>query len=209
MRSVFSMSSLSSAGGRFATGESWSLIAITLKASLPFGKYVPFGKLLTVITTTMAAPMTDALSTARELLAHDTFERDCPTRGVLDTVTSRWGTLVIAALVEGPQRFAGLRDRVDGISEKMLSQTLRALTRSGLVDRVVELTRPPQVTYSLTPRGEELAIPLCSLIHWIGANREPLLESAARYDEEERVRRGEEEAEHERLEARRSHTQHR
>ena len=74
------------------------------------------------------------------LLSADTFDEKCSTRQVLDQVTSRWGTLVLAALVTGPHRFAALRDKIGGISEKMLAQTLKQLVRAGLVERSVEAT---------------------------------------------------------------------
>jgi len=72
---------------------------------------------------------------------------------------------------------------VAGISEKMLSQTLKQLVRYGLVHRHVEPTVPPQVTYSLTMLGSELATPLCQLIHWIGQHTDDLLAAQSAYDE--------------------------
>ncbi|MER6443273.1 helix-turn-helix domain-containing protein [Streptomyces sp. NPDC001185] len=125
----------------------------------------------------------DRLQTALALLTNDTFEANCPSRKILDQVTSRWGTLVLAALVSGPHRFAALRDKVAGISEKMLSQTLKQLVRAGLVDRSVEPTVPPQVTYSLSPLGSDLATPLCQLVHWIGQHTDELLTAQRAYDD--------------------------
>lgn len=83
----------------------------------------------------------------------DAFTADCPARTVLNHVSSRWGVLILASLQEGPMRFYVLRDRIGGISEKMLSQNLRVFVRDGLIAREVEATVPPQVTYSLTPWG--------------------------------------------------------
>jgi DNA-binding HxlR family transcriptional regulator len=125
---------------------------------------------------------TERLRTALTLLAADTFEQNCPSRQILDQVTTRWGTLVLAALVAGPHRYAALRDKVAGISEKMLSQTLKQLVRAGLVHRDVEPTVPPQVTYSLTELGSDLATPLCQLIHWIGQHSDELLAAQRSYD---------------------------
>jgi DNA-binding HxlR family transcriptional regulator len=122
------------------------------------------------------------LQTARTLLANDTFTDNCPTRAMLDQITNRWSTLILAALVLGPHRYAALRRRVDGISEKMLSQNLKALTRAGLVHRDVEPTVPPQVTYSLTPLGRDLATPLCALINWVGTHADQLLGAQAQPD---------------------------
>ena len=124
----------------------------------------------------------ERLATALALLANDTFEANCPSRKILEQVTSRWGTLVLAALVEGPHRFAALHEKVAGISEKMLSQTLKQLVRAGLVDRSVRETVPPQVTYSLTVLGSDLATPLCQLIHWIGSHTDELLAAQSDYD---------------------------
>ncbi|GIG66760.1 winged helix-turn-helix transcriptional regulator [Phytomonospora endophytica] len=113
---------------------------------------------------------------------NDVFVADCPGRHVLDHVTSRWATLLIGALAEGPQRFYLLRDRIGGISEKMLSQTLRVLARDGLVAREVEPDSPPKVTYRLTPLGEELAAHLSGLIGWIAASTDDIITAQGRYD---------------------------
>lgn len=123
------------------------------------------------------------LESAYRLLAGDTFDSRCATRAIADQVTTRWGTLVIAALITGPHRFSQLHQRVGGISQKMLSQNLKSLARAGLVDRQVEPTTPPQVTYSLTPLGESLAEPLCGLLTWFGAHTDALLEAQRRYDD--------------------------
>ncbi|MEV1012021.1 helix-turn-helix domain-containing protein [Streptomyces sp. NPDC049881] len=111
--------------------------------------------------------------------AGDAFRSDCPGRTVLDHVTSRWGVLIVACLRDGPLRFYEVRDRVGGISEKMLSQNLRLLGRDGLVAREVEPALPPKVSYSLTPLGQELAEPLQGLIDWISA-RTPVIVAAQR-----------------------------
>ncbi|QFG23350.1 helix-turn-helix domain-containing protein [Actinomadura sp. WMMB 499] len=97
----------------------------------------------------------------------DVFRRDCPARVVLDHVTGRWGVLVLTALDGGDLRFFELRNRIEGISEKMLSQTLRTLVRDGLVERTVEPTVPPKVTYGLTELGRGIGVPLRGLTGWI------------------------------------------
>lgn len=125
---------------------------------------------------------TQRLAAARTLLAADTFERDCPTRAVMDQVTSRWATLILAALTDGPQRFSALQSRIGGISQKMLSQNLKVLVRNGLVDRSVEATVPPQVTYTLTALGTDLTGPLCALIHWFGRHAGQLTRAQAEHD---------------------------
>jgi len=94
----------------------------------------------------------------------------CPSRGVLDHVTSRWGVLVLVALREGTHRFSELRRRVGGVSEKMLSQTLQALEADGFVRRELFPEIPPRVEYSLTPLGEEVAVRVEALAAWIEGN---------------------------------------
>ncbi|MBT2235640.1 helix-turn-helix domain-containing protein [Nonomuraea sp. NEAU-A123] len=102
-----------------------------------------------------------------ENLVADVFSRKCTSRTVLETITGRWAILALAALHEGSYRFNALRRRVDGVSEKMLSQTLQALERDGMVLRVAEHTIPPRVEYSLTPLGREAAEHLVPLISWL------------------------------------------
>ena len=82
---------------------------------------------------------------------------DCPTRMILDTVTSRWGSLVLVLLLTSSYRFSELAYRIGGVSEKMLAQTLRALEEDGFVLRTVHATKPPKVEYSLTPLGRQVA----------------------------------------------------
>jgi DNA-binding HxlR family transcriptional regulator len=94
----------------------------------------------------------------------DVFSTMCPSREVLEHVMSRWGSLTLAALTAEPARFGELRRRVDGISEKMLSQTLKALEADGLVSRRVQSTLPPHVDYALTPSGEQVATAVKALI---------------------------------------------
>lgn len=126
---------------------------------------------------------TQQLDTALKLLADNTFEHGCPTRAIMDQVTTRWSTLILAALVNGPRRFSALHAKVGGISQKMLSQNLKALVRAGLVERSVKPTVPPQVTYTLTDLGVGVTGPLCALIHWFGAHTQELLEAQIRYDD--------------------------
>ncbi|MFB4283910.1 winged helix-turn-helix transcriptional regulator [Nonomuraea sp. MTCD27] len=115
-------------------------------------------------------------------LPAEIFGRDCPTRPVMAQVTGRWGALIIAALAPGPMRFSGLHQHIGGISQKMLSQYLKSLVRYGLVERLVEPTIPPQVTYSLTPLGQSLAQQLCTLLSWFTANTPALEAAQQRYD---------------------------
>ncbi|MFC5824812.1 winged helix-turn-helix transcriptional regulator [Nonomuraea insulae] len=112
----------------------------------------------------------------------DLFAVDCSGRQVLEHLTSRWGVLVLVALKDGPLRFHRLRDRIEGISEKMLSQNLRVLVRDGMLDRFVEPTSPPKVTYSLTPLGREAVGHLCGLVEWITRSAERILATQAEHD---------------------------
>ncbi|MER6202928.1 helix-turn-helix domain-containing protein [Streptomyces sp. NPDC001586] len=94
---------------------------------------------------------------------YDVFHTDCPARDVVDHVTSRWGVWVLISLRSSDLRFYELRQSIQGISEKMLAQTLRALVQDGLVWREVEPTTPPQVTYGLTEFGRDIGEPLTEL----------------------------------------------
>jgi DNA-binding HxlR family transcriptional regulator len=100
-------------------------------------------------------------------LAPDVFKRACPSRLVLEHVTSRWGVLVLGALTERTYRFAELRRRLDGVSEKMLAQTVRVLERDGLVLRTAYAEVPPRVDYRLTDRGQEVADLVTELVNWV------------------------------------------
>ena len=117
-------------------------------------------------------------------LAYDVFARACPSRGTLEHVTGRWGSLTLGALYDGTFRFNELRRRVDGVSEKMLSQTLHALERDGLVHRDAQPTNPPRVDYRLTPLGREIADRLIGLNELV-EGRMPQVEAAREsYDAE-------------------------
>ncbi|XXF81697.1 helix-turn-helix domain-containing protein [Myxococcaceae bacterium GXIMD 01537] len=103
----------------------------------------------------------------------------CPSRGVLDHVTSRWGVLVLVALREGTHRFSELRRKVGGVSEKMLAQTLQALEGDGFVLREVYPVIPPRVDYSLTPMGREVAERVLGLAVWIEDNMPRIADARA------------------------------
>ena len=115
-------------------------------------------------------------------LPFNVFAKACPSRGTLEHVTGRWGALTLGALFEGSLRFNELRRRVDGVSEKMLSQTLHALERDGLVHREAQPTNPPRVDYELTPLGRQVAERLLDLIHLVEGRMDDVLASRERYD---------------------------
>ena len=111
------------------------------------------------------------------------LQQDCLWRDVFHHVTSRWGILVLIALSGGPLRFYLLRDEVEGVSEKMLSQTLKLLIRDGLVLRSVEPSVPPKVSYELTTMGHGLAARLSGVSSWIGDHIPDLARARLRFDQ--------------------------
>jgi DNA-binding HxlR family transcriptional regulator len=98
-----------------------------------------------------------APSLADRMQRGDLFTEKCPSREVLKHVTSRWGVLLLVALLSGTQRFSDLRRKVNGISEKMLAQTLQWLESDGFVERISYPVVPPHVEYTLTQSGTEIA----------------------------------------------------
>ena len=98
------------------------------------------------------------------------FAEACRSRDVLKHLTSRWGVLVLIALLDGTHRFSELRRRIGGVSERMLAQTLQWLEEDGIVDRVAYPVVPPHVEYSLTPLGQEAAGKVRELADWIELN---------------------------------------
>ncbi|MGW1739858.1 winged helix-turn-helix transcriptional regulator [Nocardia sp. NPDC001965] len=121
--------------------------------------------------------------TANSELPFDVFARACPSRPVLEHLTGRWGTLVLAGLADGPLRFGDLRRRIDGVSEKMLAQTLQQLERDGFVHREVHRAIPPHVEYSLTDLGSETAPRLLELITFLEARMPEVLRAQQRHAE--------------------------
>jgi DNA-binding HxlR family transcriptional regulator len=95
---------------------------------------------------------------------------DCPSRVVLQHVTSRWGTLVLITLATGTHRFSALRRQIGGVSERMLAQTLHQLEADGFVHRHAHGVVPPRVDYALTPLGREVASHVVALSGWIEAH---------------------------------------
>ncbi|MFB7980393.1 winged helix-turn-helix transcriptional regulator [Streptomyces vinaceus] len=106
----------------------------------------------------------------------------CPSRGVLEHVTSRWGVLVLAALVERSYRFSELRREVGGVSEKMLAQTLQTLERDGFLLRDAKPVIPPRVDYSLTELGREAAEQVYALARWTERRTADVQAARAAYD---------------------------
>ena len=105
------------------------------------------------------------------------FSEKCPSREVLKHVTSRWGGLVLVALLGGTHRFSDLRRKIGGVSEKMLAQTLQWLEGDGFVLRTAYPVVPPHVEYSLTPLGLEVAQRVEGLADWIEENVPRIMQS--------------------------------
>ena len=100
----------------------------------------------------------------------DVLAAACPSRAVLQHVTSRWGILILLVLMRGTHRFSELRCKVGGVSEKMLVQSLRALDSDGFVHRQSYADLPLRVEYSLTSLGVEVAMHVEALTDWIEGN---------------------------------------
>ena len=112
----------------------------------------------------------------------DVLDADCPSRQVLDRIADKWTALIIRVLADGTHRFGQLQRRVGGISQKMLTQTLRELERDGLVERTVHPVVPPHVEYRLTPLGRSLRQPLDAICAWAEAHLAQMLAARARSD---------------------------
>lgn len=108
----------------------------------------------------------------------------CPVREVLDRVGDKWSVLIIVMLGQRTHRYSELDRAIDGISQRMLTLTLRALVRDGLVERAVHASVPPRVDYTLTELGHTLLEPLTALDRWANAHREDIRAARARHDRE-------------------------
>jgi DNA-binding HxlR family transcriptional regulator len=105
--------------------------------------------------------MDDSLTTQPNVL-----DQNCESRQALDRIADKWTCLVVYALADGPRRHGELRREIQGISQKMLTQTLRSMERDGLVQRTVIDVIPPHVNYALTPLGETIITPLVAICRW-------------------------------------------
>jgi len=106
----------------------------------------------------------------------------CPVRDVLDRVGDTWSLLVIINLQAAPMRFNALKRSIEGISQRMLTVTLRSLERDGLVARTVRPTTPPEVEYALTALGQSIAVPIGALGVWAAQNRDLLRDARQKFD---------------------------
>jgi DNA-binding HxlR family transcriptional regulator len=126
--------------------------------------------------------MTAAQRRASEKAEYDAFLAQCPSRQLLDRISDKWVTLVLAALESGPQRYSQLARTIAGVSQKMLTQTLRTLERDGLVTRTVTATVPVTVTYELTGLGRSLQVVITGLKSWAESHMDQVLAARSSYD---------------------------
>lgn len=115
-------------------------------------------------------------------IAYDAYLAACPSRRVLDMISDKWVCLLLCALGLGSRRYSQLRDDVAGVSPKMLTQTLRALERDGLVERTVTVQVPVRVDYALTPLGRSLESVIHEVKRWAEQNVETVNEARNSYD---------------------------
>ncbi|WP_406856493.1 helix-turn-helix domain-containing protein [Alsobacter sp. KACC 23698] len=109
------------------------------------------------------------------------YQKNCPTRVILDRIADKWTVLLIGLLVQRPYRFNELRRGLDGISQKVLTQALRDLERDGVITRTVLAGSPVKVQYALTPFGQTLAAVVMQLATWAESNVETILKARAAY----------------------------
>jgi DNA-binding HxlR family transcriptional regulator len=105
-------------------------------------------------------------STRKPKVVPNVLDQNCESRQALDRLADKWTCLIVYALLDGPLRHGALRRKIDGISQKMLTQTLRSMEADGLVQRTVIAVIPPHVLYSLTPLGQTLSEPLVAICIW-------------------------------------------
>lgn len=125
------------------------------------------------------------MDTVKELLLKNqanSFSALCPTRLILNRIADKWTVLVVILLQDGTKRFSHLQREIGGISQKMLTQTLRGLERDGLVTRKIYATVPPKVEYSLTPLGHTLKDMLNAIKSWSETNIDAVLAAQKTYD---------------------------
>jgi DNA-binding HxlR family transcriptional regulator len=123
--------------------------------------------------------MTAAERRAETAEAYNAYIAECPTRQLLDALSSKWVTLVVVALADGPQRYSDLARTIAGVSQKMLTQTLRQLERDGLVERTVTPAVPVRVDYALTPLGTSLVPLLREIKLWAETHMDDVLAARA------------------------------
>ena len=130
------------------------------------------------------------METTEASVTPDAYLKGCASRTVLEVIANKWTHLVVCALRDGPMRFGELRRRLDGVTQKTLTQTLRALERNGLATRTLFPTIPPRVDYELTDLGRNVAGLLDAILLWSEHHSADITAARERYDAaaaEERV----------------------
>lgn len=112
----------------------------------------------------------------------DPCEAHCPSRDLLDLIGDRWSLLILLVVGQGVRRNGELKRRIGGISQKMLTQTLRQMERDGLLTRTVHPVVPPRVDYALTPLGNSLSAAFCGVWVWAERNLATVEDARARFD---------------------------
>lgn len=123
--------------------------------------------------------MTAATQSERRMFHNN---EDCPIRNVIAQIGDKWSLLILFALVDGPDRFNSLKSRIVGISQRMLTQTLRDLEREGYVLRTVYPEVPARVEYELTDMGRDIVKPLYQLVSWADQHHEDIKQARQAYD---------------------------
>jgi DNA-binding HxlR family transcriptional regulator len=113
---------------------------------------------------------------------YDAFLATCPARQLLDRISDKWATLIVTALADGPQRYSDLSRRIAGVSQKMLTQTLRSLERDGLLTRTVTPSVPVRVDYELTPLGRSLMPLITAIKTWADTHMPEVAAARTEYD---------------------------
>src|ERR1700742_693226 len=128
--------------------------------------------------------MTAAQRRARARDAYNAYVAECPSRQVLDAISDKWVTLVLNALADGPLRYSDLARRIAGVSQKMLTQTLRRLERDGLLTRTITPSVPVRVDYQLTPLGATILPVVTAIKQWSEAHIDEIHTARDDYDRE-------------------------
>ncbi|MGU3494479.1 winged helix-turn-helix transcriptional regulator [Xanthobacteraceae bacterium A53D] len=132
------------------------------------------------MTTDTSTPIEQAFK--GNCLAPNTYAADCPTRQILDRIADKWTVLILGLLTVQPYRFNALRREVEGLSQKVLSQTLKTLERDGFITRTAFPTVPVTVEYALTPLGRSLAVTLTPLSLWAEAHMKDVETARSAFD---------------------------
>ena len=110
------------------------------------------------------------------------FSVDCPSRVLFDQIADKWSMMILTVLDGGPQRFNAIRRRLEGVTQKALTQCLRRLERNGLVERHVIASSPVAVEYQITPLGRTLQVPFKALYAWTLENMETVEQARSAFD---------------------------